>query len=235
MDYLVQKYKEKCKKEYCTFGFKTYKNNFYRVVNDVYQSFQLHQSMSGDECTVEFIVAPLCMGGIISKSYCGNDHIKMFESDYSWFIYDRTDEESIDMCVDTMIQYISNFLLRYFANANDSKSAYFETCAFQQKYYKSGIAYWDHSLFCMSLKAGFYYKSIEHLKAKKLQVEYALKRNVECFGKQLGTEYTRKMANRISDIEYQIKKISQPDFEYINSFIAENEKRALLNLGIIKN
>ena len=224
MDYLTKIYKEECKKEFCALGFKTCRNNFYRVINDVFQSFCLHKSVSGVDCTIEFSVVPLCMGNVINKSYCGATHLKMFEGNYSWFSYDRNDIKSIDNCVDLMLEYMKKYLIPHFDNSDNSKKAYFLTCDFQQRNYKNGIMLSDYALFCMALKSGFYEKSIEHLKAQKRQTEYAIVRNNNCFGMQIDK------IDKIRRIDYQIKMIAQPDLNYIDAFISENEKNALSNL-----
>ena len=114
MDYLVKTYKDKCKKEFAGLGFKTYRRNFWRVVNDIFQSFELQKSVSGRGCTIHFVVVPMCAGECIKKEYCGPNHIKIFEYDYSWFDYDRNDENSMDNCVDEMISYMKKYLMPYF-------------------------------------------------------------------------------------------------------------------------
>ena len=87
MDYLTKKYKEKCKELFDGYNFRIYNNNFYRVINDVFQSFNLHKSVSGCDCTVEFGVVMLCEGNGVYKSRCQPYRIKQFDNrDYSWFL-----------------------------------------------------------------------------------------------------------------------------------------------------
>lgn len=231
MDYLTKVYKEKCKKEFFELGFKYYRRNFYRVINDMFQSFQLHKSVSGSGCTVEFVVVPLCLGNCIQKTYCGSDHIKMFERDYSWFKYDRGSKESMDKCIDEMIGYIKKYLIPYFQLSDNSEKAYFSTCDFQKNNYKEGIFMADPCLFGMALKAKFYDKAIVHLSARKEHAENAYKTNMEHFS-GLDVEYKASMKKMIKEISHQIKMISEHNLKYIQEYIDENEEKALVNLGI---
>lgn len=233
MDYLTKIYKQKCTNLFSELGFKSYRKNFYRVVNDMFQSFQLHKSVSGNGCTVEFVVAPLCKGDSIDKTYCGPDHLKKFESDYSWFQYDRNNESSMDSCVDEMVGYMKKYLIPYFQLCDNSKQAYFATCDFQKNNYRKGIFLADPLLFYMALKAELYDKSIEHLIAQRDHTENAYKINKESAG-GVSPEYEKRIQNKIEELNFQIKMLSEHNREYIQRHIHENECKALLNLGMIK-
>lgn len=233
MDYLTKIYKQKCTNLFSELGFKSYRKNFYRAVNDMFQSFQLHKSVSGNGCTVEFVVVPLCLGNCIQKAYCGSNHIKMFENDYSWFQYDRNDESSMDSCVEEMLGYIKKYLIPYFELCDNSKQAYFATCDFQKNNYRKGVFLADPYLFYMALKAELYDKSIEHLIAQKNYAENAYKINKESAGGCLSSEYEERIQNKIEEINHQIKKLQEHNLEYIQRHIHENECKALLNLGMM--
>lgn len=91
MDSFLKIYKEYCKDEFEKYGFKRCKNNHYRVVNDVLQTFLLHRSIYGYNCTVEFGITPLCYG--IDKDHkCsvgGIYNLRMFEGGVEWWEYPR--------------------------------------------------------------------------------------------------------------------------------------------------
>jgi len=53
-------YKAECKRLFSGMGFRINGNNCWRVVNDVYQAFYLHNSVDGATFTVEFNSLPLC-------------------------------------------------------------------------------------------------------------------------------------------------------------------------------
>ena len=217
-----------CVKEFDKLGFKNYKNNFYRVVNDVFQSFGLHNSVSGDSCTVEFGVFPLCCGNIIKKEHTGANHLKVFENNYSWFKYDRSSMKCIEKTVNLIIKYIKKYLIPFFENANNSRDAYFEICNFQKKY-QNEILMSDHVLFYCALKSGMYNLAIEHLKAQKAHTLLAYNRNIQCF--EMGVEYENKIKTKLHYIENCIAIIERSDFECIEKMISENESCALVNLA----
>ena len=108
MDYFLKQYKKICKEQFSGYDFKSYKNNHYRIINDVFQSFELHRSVYGDSCTVHFGALPMCRMSPIDASTCPAMHLKMFENDFSWFPYDNKSEESINDCVNELKQYIAN-------------------------------------------------------------------------------------------------------------------------------
>lgn len=233
MDYLTKVYKERCKKEFSELGFKCYRKYFYRVINDMFQIFYLHKSVSGSGCTVEFSSVPLCIGNCIQKTYCGSDHIKMFENDYSWFQYDRYNENSVNSCVDEMIGYMRKYLIPFFQSSENSNQAYFATCEFQKNNYRIGVFLADTNLFYMALKSKMYDKSIEHLIAKRNHTETAYKINKEHARGCLPSEYEERIQNEIEEIDYKIKMLTEHNLEYIQKHIHENERDALLNLGMI--
>ena len=232
MDYLTKKYKEKCKEIFSELGFKIYRNTFYRVVNDVYQSFSLHKSVSGGDCTVEFIVAPLCVGDHIYKGRCGPDHLKKFESTYAWFYYNRYDISSMDHCVDEMIGYMKKYLIPHFKSSEDSYQAYFTKCEFQKNHYRTGLLLQDYDLYHMALKAKLYDKCIEHLIAQREDAEHAYEHNKKMMGEHLPPDYGDRIRKEVEEINGEIKMISENDFESIQKYINENEAKALSNLGI---
>jgi len=232
MDYLVKTYKEKCKNEFGELGFKTYRRNFYRVINDMFQSFHLHKSISGMHCTIEFIAAPLCYGGGIGKLFCSPDHLKFFEQDASWFGYDSGNPWLMDDTVDEMIGYMKKYLIPYFQKSSNSEQAYYATLEFQKNCYRGGIFGADPNLYFMALQAGLYDRALEHAIARKEHAEHAYKVNTDAFGYR--PEYAAKMSEIISEINYDIKILSERNLEYIQRFIRESVEKSLLNLGIKK-
>ncbi len=227
MNKLTKLYKQKCINEFRKLGFKSYRNNFYRVVNDVFQSFGLHNSVSGNSCTVEFGVFPLCCGSIITKNHTGANHLKVFENNYSWFKYDKNSIESIEQTVNSIIEYINKYLIPYFEKCNNSRNAYFEICNFQKKH-QEGILMFDCVLFYCALKSGMNDLAIQHLKAQKAHTIKAYNRNIECF--EMSVEYEEMIESEIHNIENRIEIIERLDFEGIEKIISENEALALKNL-----
>lgn len=232
LKYLTSKFKAECKKEFLNLGFKMSGMYFYRVVNDMFQSFHLHRSVDGCRCTVEFCTVPLCIGEDINKAFCGSNHLKMFWNDWSWFDYDRKSSESMDNCVDAMTSCMKEYLIPYFEQSDNSLKAYGTICDFQSQHYRDGILWLDNNLLHLSLKNCMFDMSLKHLNAQKRHIEVAAKRNRECFGEEWWGEEQEKYNTKIQNVEFMIKIVSEPNIEYIGELIERNEKIALANLGM---
>lgn len=232
MDTLTKIFKEKCKNEFSKYGFKTYRRTFYRVVNDVFQSFGLHKSVSGNNCTVEFCIVPLCAGDVIQKTYYGPENIRMFENSMAWYFYDRTDESSMENCVSEMIAYMKKYLIPFFEAGSCAKDAYRTVYTFQEKHYRKGVDWDDSYLFWMALKAEMYETALKHLRAQREATEFAYNSNKEHF--EPSPEYTERIRNEMKAQEGFIRKIEERDLEYLEEVIRSNEQIALTNLGMLK-
>lgn len=234
MDIFLQKYKAMCNAEFKKYGFKNYRNNYYRVINDMFQSFSLHRSVSGDICTVEFLIAPLCRTNL-NKTSCGVSHLKNFEGLYSWFDYDKNSEESINDCLSSMLSYMHNYLMPFFEKSSRCKNAYYAICEFEKI---SGCISSDipgYSLYSgtkalIALKNSDYDTSVKHFKEIEAQHLYAYKKNQEMLGNNLTTEYTEKFNHKMKLLQEKIEHISKHDTNYINNLISVNEEENLSNL-----
>ena len=233
---LVKLYKARCKLHFYQYGFKWYGNNAYRVVNDMFQSYNLHRSVSGNACIVEFASVPLCSGDYINKSYCGANHIKRFESDYSWFDYDRTDEASIENCVEDIIIYMSKYLMPFFEASSNSYDAYHTLICFQRDHYPDGIFWGDPTLFHLAIKAGLYSEAAQHLVAWKEHNLDAYKTNAEGFeriGKELPKEYVIRSKKEIEKLDFWREQLSSSNYEFFSNLMQANEIVALRNLRLL--
>ncbi|MBQ7011412.1 MAG: hypothetical protein IJN63_06865 [Clostridia bacterium] len=234
--YLLHNYKNRCKNEFDKYGFNWHGNNAYRVVNDVFQSFCLHRSVSGDSCTVEFITVPLCIGQYINKSYCGPNHLKKFENEGSWFEYDKNDDKSMEECVSNMIGYMQRYLIPFFEASTNAYDAYYANLSFQRDHYKDGIFWGDPWLFYLSMKANLYCEAEQHLTAWKCHIIDAYECNkieFERIGKKLPDSYVSRIRNDLDRIEFWQIMINNADFDYFAKLMSENEIIALQNLGMI--
>ena len=244
MNYFIKQYKATCKKEFHKYGFKSYHNNYYRVVNDVFQSFCLQRSVSGMDCTVNFSLVPLCSSHEINKLSCNEGgHLKMFEGSYAWFPYDRHSEESMRSCIHSMVDYIHKYLIPYFEKGNSCKNAYaviseFEAMSKPQTV-ELPVAHefplYSHLKFCIALKNGDYILAVNHLEEIKIQWQYAYQHTIKVWKElqyKIDAEYERKMEADMTKLQKQIELISKRDMDYINNFIQSNEQRSLRNLGL---
>lgn len=227
MKYILKEYKQRCKEEFSIYGFKTYKSNHYRVVGDIFQSFNLHQSVSGTDCTVEFGIIPLSVEYDIDKLSCNPCHLKTFENSYEWFNYDKNSKLSMELCVNDMIVYMKKYLIPIFEKAVNSESAYLTIMEYDNVF--KGNSY---ERFCMCLNFGDYENAKKHLQEVIEQSTNAFIRNKEVFGNNITQEYVQKMENKILHEKMLLQMIQNKDYEVIHNLFSANEKKNKLNLGI---
>ena len=227
MDYFIKEYKRLCKEIFGVYGFKVHKNNHFRVVNDIFQSFNLHRSVSGDSCTVEFSIIPLSVGYDLDKTFVNPFHLKKFENIYEWFHYDRNSSDSIDMCITDMFAYMKKYLMPIFEKADDSRSAYLVMCEYNDVF--DGNSY---ERFCMCLKFGDFESAKVHIEAVILQHKQAYKRNKKALGDKISQDYIQKMERKIAEKRNLLKLIEERDYNTIQEWLAANENKNRQNLGI---
>lgn len=227
MEYILKEYKRRCKEEFSIYGFKAYRSNHYRIVGDVFQSFNLHQSISGTDCTVEFGIIPLSVEYDIDKSSCNPCHLKTFENLYEWFNYDKNSISSMDLCVNDMIAYMKKYLIPVFENAINCELAY-STMVKYNNVFKGNT----YERFCMCLNFGNYGNAKMYLQEVIEQHKNAFARNKDALGNNITHEYIQKMEDEISQKEKLMKLIDNNDYDAIQKLIFENEKRNRMNLGI---
>lgn len=139
MDDFNRKYYKTCTSIVFPYGFRRYKRVFGRVVNDVYQSFdieKLGRQSAGKIVRVGFGVVPLCekLQENWLESGVGLYYLKQFElipfygpdytSDYditNW--YYQPEPESIDVCVAEIMRYLTTYLLPLFERADSCATA----------------------------------------------------------------------------------------------------------------
>jgi len=124
-----------------------------------------------------------------------------------------------------MFDYIEKYLIPFFESADTAGNAY-------RAYHDYGFPDLDYVMFCMTVKESWYNKGIDHLLAMKNQIETAYQRNIECFGDDLGEDYHMRIKDDLDAIQYKIEMLSQPNKQYIENFILQNERLALANLGM---
>ncbi len=227
MDHFIRFYKKRCKEEFSKYGFKSFRNNHYRVVNDVFQSFTLHRSVSGSDCNVVFGIVPLSVEYELDKTFVNPFRVTDFEDHKPWFNYDRTSHTSIEKCINDMILCVNKYLMPVFDSSINCESAYSTIIEYDNVF--RGNSY---ERFCMCLKFGDYENAKKHLQEVIEQHENAFRRNEEALGNNITQEYIQKMEESISQRKKLLKLIDNKDDAAIQKLIYENEKRNRLNLGI---
>ena len=236
MDYFLKTYKALCRQEFGIYGFRSYRKNFYRAVNDVYQSFCLHRSIYGTDCTVEFTVLPLCIGYPIDKSTCGPSHLKNFEGSFAWFPYDRRSKESIDACIAEMLAYMKKYLIPFFQASDCCKTAYdairqFELQSHQN--HRPDSPEKNFSLFSsvkawIAVKNGDYALAARHFQEIERQTLDAM----EYDRRMSGSDDQKKSSQnqKLADIREKIHMLLTGDEQRINSIVLANEHCSLQSL-----
>lgn len=225
MDYFLNKYKQKCKKSFGEYGFISYRNSHYRIINDVFQSFRLHRSQYGTGATVEFCVLPLSQEYKIEKSTCSAMHLKNFENSAEWFPYISSDLSSVDDCIEQLILYMERYLILFFQNSINCSTAYEALKMFD-------AAYNEYPKMIMALKNEQYLYAKQHLINIIKQSEYAFEKNKKILGEQITQEYIEKMERKIAKKQSILRLLEDADYTMIQEWLEENEKRNLKNLGI---
>ena len=229
MDYFLKEYKKKCIEEFGGYGFKTYRNYHYRLVNDVFQSFSLHRSHYGTDATVEFCVLPLSQEYNIDKTTCGTMHLKRFENSAEWFPYITSDEESVNICIGQMLSYMTKYLMPFFEKAKSCIEAYEMLKLFDAD---KEVAFNEYPKMIMALKNEQYLYAKQHIINIIKQIEYAFERNKEAFGENITQEYIQKMEKKISEKQNLLRLIETKEYNAIQEWLNTNEKRNKHNLGV---
>ncbi len=229
MDYFLKEYKKRCKEEFNEYGFKTYRNYHYRVVNDVFQSFCLHRSHYQTDATVEFCVLPLSQEYKIDKSTCGATHLKRFENSADWFSYITKDENSINICIGQMLYYMEKYLMPFFQKATNCIDAYEALKVFDVD---GAVFYNEYPKMIMALKNKQYLYGKQHVINIIAHSEYVFERNREMLGEKITQEYIQKMKKKISEKQSLLKLIEDEDYNLIQEWLMLNENRNRQRLNI---
>ena len=227
MDHFIRFYKKRCKEEFSKYGFKSFRNNYYRVVNDIFQSFTFHRSVSGNDCNIIFGIVPLSVEYKLDKSFVNPCRVTDFEDNRPWYNYNRNSEASVEKCINEMILCMNEYLMPVFEKALDSESAYL-TIVEHDNVFKGN----SYERFCMCLKFGDYINAKKHLQEVIEQHENAFRRNKEALGNNITQEYIQKMEAKIFEKRSLLKLIDNNDHDAIQRIISKNEKRNRVNLGI---
>ena len=227
MDIFLKTYVKMGKERLNKYGFKRTGNNFYRVVNDVYQNISLERSMSGLWCRICFGITPLCKRISyldVKRGMFTRYELQVFDDKRDEWYYDRLSLERITACITEIMDYIENRLIPFFEKASNAESAYLELCNLELSaslYFNNKILMVDYSKFCMLLKSGDYDTALTHLLSMEEQWIGAY--NHKLSAGYMSDEYKFKFEKELNNLRMEIKKIREKDEIYIKNFIKENE------------
>lgn len=229
MDYFLKRYKQVCKEEFSEYGFKSYRNNHYRVINDVVQGFGLERSMYGIGFRVIFGISSLANGYMLDRN-CGWPYeLAEFENKQDWFAYNKHSEEIMEKGLSEMLVYMNKYLMPFFERANNCKSAYQEICDYERKHYREGCILFDTRKLYMALKNDDYENAAIHVKASIEQTKEAYASNKKAFG-TMPPEYEKRIQISLEEDNKMLEHILNNDRAFIENLLAENERRNLESL-----
>lgn len=223
MDDLLKIYKDECKKHCSQFGFKSYKNSFYRVINDVKQTFELRRFKYGCRCTVEFGIVPLCYK-INSKNDGVGYELGLLDDSKRIWEFNPADAASITQSAFNLAACTINWLIPFFEKGQTSSDAYTVICQLEKKAFGS-IHLNDYVKYCMALKIGRYDAALLHLKSIEAQWEKAY--NDRVINGYLTDEYAERKKKEFEELRREIRYLSKQDICYIDRFINDNEAHTL--------
>ena len=222
-------------------GFKRNKNKYIRVINDVYQCFEIER-LPYKRIRINFGVLPMCMP---------SDHYDMLRYDLTQFLpmcdfkyYE--DEESVCKCAENVFAYACKFMFPIFEKATTSTSALSEllqidkqieqirikelndnnisdgACAFELRtipvpekyYYALKIKNYEFVKYCFSLSIENYNYLIDRHSDKK---EYFLNKISMC------NDYIQRINSNSFDVTQQLMAYETENFRNFNKYLAKTD------------
>lgn len=237
MDKFYNYYRSSCLDALESYGFRFKRNNCYRVIGDVFQSFYLNCSKYGFRCTVEFGVVPLC-SGITRESLPylnGMLDLGRASKGYPFFEYFEKTDSSMQSCIEEIIRCVNSTLKPFFERAVDCRSAYAETIRVKRIYLPEAESdiLTDYNEYCMLLKIGDYERALMYLEAmeKQLLINYTTLLDNRT-KPDLEAQYVNKINTGLQIVQERIVNLSSYNLEYINNFVAANERKSRTSLGL---
>jgi len=226
MNTITKVYKSKFKEVLSPYGFRTFRNSFYRIVNDVVQVIRLDKS--ADSCTIEFNIWPLSEGIVDLSSWRGyniselrsgkvrgrhwqfekfSQYAKNRQGIYETLVADDGDIEDI---VDDMLLVITSCVVPIFEKAIDCNSALEEIKKHDIYVYGEKIAaVYDSRRHWWYIKIGNYEKAMQGLTSIIEQHQSALDTNLKKFDRLVQIEVRREYIDYYT-LQYELAKSNDP-------------------------
>ena len=148
---VARQYKKAFQPVFAEYGFQSYKNAFYRVINDVVQIFCLHRYRDG-MCTFFFDIEPVALG-LSELDTITYNIVALRDAPFEgrdWY-----PAELIDTNFSEAIQLTQKYVLPFFEKGIDAGSAYQVICDYEQRIYRQELIMlsWVKFLFCLQAKS----------------------------------------------------------------------------------
>ena len=252
MNDFSSQYRSKCKNMVEPHGFRHKNRVFIRVINDVCQSFYVETLSRGPDqkaCRIGFSVLPLCQ-----KIYAqqiergvGLYYLRKFElcdgieSD-SWRY--KVDPESISLCIEEIMKYISTYLIPFFERTTCAKSAFSELIALEKLFNENRVTalnlagiedgagpnakinLYDGAKYYMALKNGNYDYAKKSRRAV-LQQNLIAYESVKDF---LPEKALTERQDVIQRLHREVELLEKEDYDFFKNLVEENEAISRENL-----
>ena len=232
MSLFFNEYKKRFTLEFQNMGFKVYKNRCYRIINDLYQAFEINL-YKGKECDVNYGIIPIC--AIITSNHdsvCGLRYELSWKHDRFRWNYNNN-VESINYCIDQVIKYIYDYIIPVMNKSTDAESA-LECIYSLDKAHFNEILQFDEVKYFMFLKLGNFKEALKILNNKRNQIIESLVSNLSAGYKDNDVDFilniVKKSIPLFNEIEEKINELKTSDESVISQTILNNEKLTLENL-----
>ena len=237
MNLFVKTYKEYCKRQFGPLGFKNKDLTYWRIINDVVQSFYIWHDRPGNMCFLNFGVTPLATGEGAGGTFPATAFPQMNKY---WWDFDKSSEKSVQICVNEIVEFLQQYVVPYFDRGFDSRTAFEENQKMYRTLYdrkvKNGYADKKHSEiyggfaeYCMALNLRNWEFAKQYLKDMLANYREGLMSE-----EAKDIQYAKIMSDRIEQHSDWLAHIEQHDEEFVRQFIETNERKSLEALGLLK-
>ncbi len=228
MNQLTRIYQKQFQEVLFPLGFKSYKNFFFRIINDVVQIIALKKNYY--ECTIEFAINPLCFWSEASFSTFVGYSISILREGqmkgWDWrfqksalldkmngeariIAFDNTD---LNWIVEDMLRIIKTELIPIFTKATTCEAALSELeCYEKHAYGKVLFLPISHSTYYFYIKTGDFEKAREYLREL-----------LTGFNEQSGNVHQSKEES----LKHQLQLLEENDIDYFRCMLEEKEAAA---------
>ena len=228
---VARQYKKAFQPVFAEYGFQSYKNAFYRVINDVVQVFCLHRYRDGI-CDFFFTIDPVSLG--LSELDAGLFNIALLRDApfEGWHWYPA---ELVDTNFSEAIQLTQKQVLAFFEKGIDADSAYQVICDYEQQIYgrEATLFFWGKFLLCLQAK--------NYAQAAKYMEELA-NHNIEAITeilawKKYPLSREEKEANEAELLlnQQRLEKVRNWDADYWNEVLKTGTAKTMSFLSTIQS
>lgn len=225
---------------YKSLGFSKKGKLFYRVTNDIVQSFQIERNpKGGGDCTIWIGFYPLCEKRVhLVRSFDGIDLGSLIYSRFHIWYYEQNDDDR-KRVVDDLFELCEQYMVPLFEKVTDCQSYYGFLLDYEHRTLSVVKAPEDklvlnHYLLCVKL--GKYEEAAYHLRETKKHNLLTTDTNLKMWRaeyqihkpKHLSPEFLREYEERFTredkQLEDILEKIVNRDTVFLDCLISDNEE-----------